>query len=338
MNKNLDDKIWELISGSLNGELSSEESKRLDTWLQNENNRSLFERVRNMHMHIPHTRILNMLRKDEAWEKVNPARKKYNFRRSAFVPLLRYAAVLVVAFISGFLLNIYLDSTVQPENTCKVEVPYGQVSEVSLYDGTKVWLNSGSILEYSSEFNRKNRKVWLKGEAFFKVTHSEDAPFKVINKKGEVEVLGTSFNVDAYDEENTISVTLVEGSVQFKSQKGTVLHKLTPSEQLTLDVETEKLNVKKVNTEFYTSWTNGMIIMNNEKLSEMIKKLERWYNVDIHLASPEAADIVITGTILKNKPLDQMLKVLEKLYGFKYTFTVNSDKKSEVTIYMSNQK
>ena len=177
-------------------------------------------------------------------------------RKTIRLHILRYAAVFILAFLLGgsslFLLKNSLDSQEAAFN--EIIVPLGESSEVILADQTHVWLNSGARLSYPSGFQGKIREVRLTGEAFFEVSRDEKRPFHVVTPNLTVNVLGTSFNVEAFDQSKFTNVTLVEGKVNIENRKGNVLAVLSPNENALYDTDKNKIEITKVNTNFYTSW------------------------------------------------------------------------------------
>ena len=259
---------------------------------ESDDNKKLFKRASKMHNGIPETQVLQHFNTESAWDKVNPSGKS-NKVRQLVLQYMRYAAVFIVALLIGVLAT-KVEWTQKPAQLCEIKVPYGQTSEITMYDGTKVWLNSGSTFKYESEFNGENRQVWLEGEGFFEVHHNKELPFVVNNNKGNVEVMGTSFNVESYNEDPDIQVTLVEGSVKFNGADFRKSYLLKPSYQLTYNVDKKKVNIAKVDTKFYTGWTHGVILLENQRLGEVVSKLERWYNVSINFENEELADKLIS--------------------------------------------
>ncbi len=331
MQNKREEKEWDLIAAKLNGELNAIEEKIFESWLSKTGNRQVYEHSEKLHQQIQQTKFIDQINTKKAWKNV--AQKSWVTTQISrkLMPWLGYAAIFLLALFIGSLLGRkgYLNSS---KEMCSVTVPYGQTSVVNLPDSSKVWLNSGAELQYSKSFNDRKREVWISGEAFFAVAHQQEKPFRVKNAKGIIEVLGTSFNVESYDDDSIISVTLEEGSVQFKNRQGKLLQTLKPSEQMTLDVSTNRIEVKEVQTGLLTSWKDGKLEMDKARLADVVRKLERWYNVDICFATPEIAENKITGTILRDRPLEQILKVFEKLYGYSYEFTVNTDKKREIIL------
>lgn len=163
-----------------------------------------------------------------------------------------------------------------------LKIPRGMNKQITLTDGTKVWLNAESTLEYPKTFEGKpNREVYLKGEAYFEVTKDAEHPFRVKTDALETLVLGTSFNVRAYSEEDT-QITLVEGSVKVSDNQQNELH-LQPGEHT--DEKLHKTQVEKA--ENYHSWSEGIFYFDNTELVEIMRELGRWYNINIVFTNKE---------------------------------------------------
>jgi hypothetical protein len=166
----------------------------------------------------------------------------------------------------------------------QVIIPYGTRSQITLPDGTHIWLNSGSQLSYPPDFKGKSREVFLSGEAIFDVAHDAGKPFYVITKDIKIKVLGTRFNVSAYDNESSVQTVLLEGRVTIG--KNALLAKtiqMEPGERLVYNQESEDFTKDKVDVNFYTSWLYGYLIFENEPTPEVFRKLERYYNQTIEV-------------------------------------------------------
>ena len=164
----------------------------------------------------------------------------------------------------------------------QIVIPYGKRSEITLADGTHIWLNSGSQLFYPSKFKADSREVYLSGEAFFEVRADPDKPFHVITRDIRIEVLGTTFNVSSYIEDNTVQTVLLSGKVTARKNSllaGTI--ELAPGERLTLDKTNSNLSKDKVDVQLYCSWLNGYLVFKNEPITEVYTKLKRFYNQNI---------------------------------------------------------
>lgn len=199
------------------------------------------------------------------------------------------------------------DSTLTAYNT--LIVPKGGEYVVRLPDGSQVWLNSGTTIRFPVRFAADKREVQLCGEAFFKVRRDTTAPFQVSTEHGEITVLGTSFNVSTYREDNYWQTTLVEGSVRISEQGHTVV--LKPSEQYTVDRCAGQRKVTLVDPDLYTSWVDGKFYFKAYTFEEIVKKLERWYDFTMVYQDEEVKQMRFTGTINKHSPVTEVLRFLE---------------------------
>lgn len=197
------------------------------------------------------------------------------------------------------------NSTATTYNT--ITIPVGGQFTLKLPDGTMVWLNSSSSLTYPTIFNGKTRSVELTGEAYFEVAKNKQNPFHVKTPKTNIEVLGTHFNISAYEDENINRTTLLEGSVKISS--GTKNLVMRPGDQATLINGSNKINIQKVDTEEAVAWKNGYFMFADENIHSIMKKLSRWYGVEVQF---DGLDINETfgGTISKYKNISEVLEVL----------------------------
>lgn len=188
----------------------------------------------------------------------------------------------------------------------KIETPAGGKYQVNLPDGSMVWLNASSSLRFPALFSGDTREVELTGEAFFDVAKNKNKPFKVITKDQIVEVLGTQFNINSYADEGSIKTTLIEGSVKIIYKDKVVL--LTPGQQF----QPKNLNVKVVeaDTEEVVAWKNGYFLFKNEDIQSIMRKLSRWYNVEISY-SGEIPQVGFGGNISRSKDISEVLNVLQ---------------------------
>jgi len=256
---------------------------------------------------------------------VFPNSKQKSFYYS-FAPFLRYAAVFVLAFVLGSVSLYFFGKSEHSElsgcyNT--IEVPYGERSQISLYDGTKVWLNSGTKFRYPVVFGSRTRDVFIEGEAFFAVAKDQEHPFVVNAGQLKVEVLGTHFNVCAYPEDREFSTTLEEGSVKAVETETGQGIKLIPGEQMVLHRETNQMRQLKVNTELYTSWKENLLRFDDAPFEDVIKKMERWYDVKITLDPTLDSKERYTLTI-KTESLREMLQLLSRTTKINYEIKGNT--------------
>ncbi|MCG6189542.1 FecR family protein [Maribellus maritimus] len=231
---------------------------------------------------------------------------------------LRIAAILVLGLITStvfFSLEGVKNRAKLNENIQTVSSPYGARTNITLPDGSIVWLNSGTTLSFPSGFG-KIRPVKLVGEAYFKVAKSNQ-PFIVSTQYGEVEVKGTSFNVKAFSDDNSFVVTLEEGIVSLKGYYTEDEVTLSPGQQA--EQTTKGFSVADVEPKFYTSWKEGKLIFSKEPFPSLIKKLERWYNVKIEYNDPKLDQIWYTGTI-EMESISEVMEMISKASPVSYSF------------------
>lgn len=259
-----------------------------------------------------------------------------NSKRLVPMGLFKYAAIFVLAFFIGSLTVYFIGNQIPTEMALnEIIVPDGESAEVYLSDNTHVWLNSGTKLTYPAKFDGETRDVQLNGEAYFDVTHNPENPFHVETSQLTVEVLGTSFNLEAYGHEKEVNVTLVDGKVNLQNKAGQLLTELAPGENAQFNLNQKKINISKVDTEFYTSWIDGYLVFKGETLDEIAKKFERWYNVEVIFDDDAIRQKKYTGTILKNKPIDQIFEILKYTTGIEYSVEIINNKPS--IIYLKNK-
>ena len=198
--------------------------------------------------------------------------------------------------------------TLREERKNELIVPRGGEYQIVLADGTQVWLNSATKLIFPQNFTGKERRVMLSGEAFFEVARDESKPFIVETSRMDVKVLGTRFNVNAYTDNEMVSTTLVDGSVEVASgtQKPITL---VPGEQAY--GEAGELEKREVNIRLYTSWIDGRFMFNNVELEEIAKQISRWYDVEVFFTNENVKRTRFTGGMVKFKPLDDLIRMIE---------------------------
>ena len=180
----------------------------------------------------------------------------------------------------------------------------------TLADGTKVWMNAKSSLRYPVAFQGKERVVYAEGEMYLEVARDEKHPFFVMLNGMKVEVLGTSFNVNSYADENYTEVTLVEGHVAaYVDDKS---YDLLPSRQLRWDKESESVDIRTVNVNDYIAWKKGQYVFKGRSLEEVAKVLERWYDMEIIFENEKSKKTVYTGVINKEENFDAFVLLLRE--------------------------
>lgn len=195
-----------------------------------------------------------------------------------------------------------------------ISTPKGGKYQVNLPDGTQVWLNAASVIKFPVTFaSLKERKVELQGEAYFEVFKDKHKPFKVVSGRQEVEVLGTHFNINTYQNEGVSKTTLLEGSVKLHVADASDVT-LKPGEQSVVGVS--NVAVHKVNTDQVVAWKNGNFQFNDESLISIMKQLERWYDVEVDYST--VPDTHYEGFISRNVNLSQVLNMMEITGNLKF--------------------
>lgn len=196
-----------------------------------------------------------------------------------------------------------------------MSTPRGRQFRLTLPDGTQVWLNAASSVRYPTVFPGKERKVEVTGEAYFEVVKNPAVPFRVsINNKAEIEVLGTHFNVNAYENEQSVATTLLEGSVRVAANRsGSKDVILQPGQQAQLSNAntTEIKVVKNANTEKAIAWKNGLFYFDGATLAEIMRQMERWYDIEV-VYENGIPDIEFEGEMTKDVSLNGLLTMLKR--------------------------
>lgn len=324
------DEHWENIAGKLHGELSSEEEAEFIQLIADNTRLQEFEKAKSINDSLTKVGVSPLEGKVESWVKVERGIRSYQLQWMKTA--LKYAAIVVMAFIAGNLLKPTL--TVDKEiRYSEITVPFGQMSQIKLSDGTKIWLNSGTTLRYPERFAENSRSVSIEGEAYFEVAKMAQKPFTVNTTEMNIEVLGTSFNLSSYKEDATTKVTLVEGKVAVRDNTGKTIAQLIPGQMAVKNKKNNTLDISNVETSFYAAWIAGKIYFDDEPLDQIAVKLERWFNVEITFADEKLKSHKFTGTILKNKPVDQIMQALQLLSPIRFRHQINANGKDKITIY-----
>ena len=191
-----------------------------------------------------------------------------------------------------------------------INVPYGGTYTVELCDGTKVYLNSGTTLEFPSRFDGKVRSVILKGEAYFDVARNVSKPFVVEVDEMKVKVLGTSFNVKSYVDEPGVYTTLVEGSVAIL-RDGQPEKKIKPGEQAYYNKGVGTLSIAEVDVNEFTSWKDGLFYFKDIALEEILRIVSRWYDLEVFYMNQGAKSVIYSGKLPMYSSVEDVLRKFE---------------------------
>jgi hypothetical protein len=209
-----------------------------------------------------------------------------------------------------------------------LNIPRGGEYDLVLPDGTKVWINSETKLEYPVFFEKgKAREIRLIGEAYFEVEKDTARPFIIkLIEKGEIKVLGTHFNVMAYEKDNRVLTTLVEGKVSYKSKKSGKEIILNPGQQA-IALNSGLISVQEVNVEEYIGWKDGLHVFKNKRLEDIMNNLERWYNVNVNYKDTSLKNLIFSGNLKRYESINKLLRVFEATRDVKFKI-----KENEITI------
>lgn len=351
----MDNKIADIISKTITGEeLSHDEAAYLDHWINEANqNRRNYELATGITYKVTLTEIGNS--QSSLFNKIN---QRINARKNK-IRNLWMAGISAASIVIAFTIGAHTWNKSQRDANSRKDIVYNEVlvpkgakSQITLTDGTKVWLNGGSKLRYPSSFSNKTREVYLDGEAFFDVSENKSKPFFVHTTSIQIKVLGTAFNVKSYADDQTIETTLVRGLVEIREVKNNVLTKpllIKPNERATFIKEKgitsitsnhtpqslkdvpEKLpaiEVNKVNTTPIISWKEKSLVFENATLEDIATKLERWYGIKVHILNDDLKKYRYKGKFSHNETIYQVLEVLKVTTPIKYdveNYEINID-------------
>jgi transmembrane sensor len=238
---------------------------------------------------------------------------KYWVLAAAIAVLIAVAGISLIGTRQVAPADIRPDKALSKVNFEEQIVPKGRRTMLELQDGTTIWLNSDTRIEYNKDFMAgATREVYLKGEAYFKVAPDKSRPFIVHTENVSIRVVGTSFNVKAYDSDSRIETTLVEGKImiQNKEQEGKI--DLSPNQRAVFSKKKQNILIENyTRTENYTSWKNGVLTFEDEPMRDIIPVLERWYNVAFHVADNAMLDCQFTAKV-NNKSLAEVLELFKE--------------------------
>lgn len=343
-----------IIVRFLMNEASLEDITLLEEWISSDTEHyNYFEQIRDTWNSIEIEKELdkdgiqsdfsNILNRIEETESRN---NYFNFNRKNFnsIWFFKVAAVFLVGFVASWLVFNQSNLAVSNKTAYNViETPKGSSTTINLPDGSKIWLNAGSRLRYPQEFSLNSRNVFLEGEAFFEIAKDQNRQFLVKTPDLTVKVFGTKFNVKSYPGDPTVETTLVEGSVSIQKNladgkaEGNEI-KMEPNQRIVLYKGPEKVtqgdspvkkieNVparkakfvisKRIQTDRFTSWKDGQLIIKSEPMIKLAVTLERRYNVKIHFEDEEIKQSRFTGTI-EDETIEQVMAAIKIAASFDY--------------------
>lgn len=300
--------ISSLISHFLSGTNTPEEADILNKWrLENEEHEQLFVKLCNYDAYQKHQNEASTIDKEKGWKEVQLLIRKRTAKRKLYRWMAYAAMIIIPVIIASIVLTEKANPEVENLAYKEISMPLGKEGRIVLPDGTAVTLNSMSRLRYPSDFHDDKRKVELEGEGYFEVTKT-GKPFIVSTDKMDIQVLGTSFNVSAYPDED-VSTTLVTGKISID----TGCHRciLKPSEKATLSLN-GNLTIEKVDTYYSTSWMDGTICFRDESLGKIMTAMARWYDIDVSYENESLRNMKFGCKLERSANINQFIKLLEK--------------------------
>jgi ferric-dicitrate binding protein FerR (iron transport regulator) len=243
---------------------------------------------------------------------------------------MRAAAILILPVLS---FGLYMSYKFQLANHGQVSVnqAYNEVfssvdaiTKVTLPDGSNVWLNHSSSLKYPAIFHGNARRVELNGEGYFEVSHNSKMPFIVNTGELQIKAIGTTFNIMAYPEEDRIETSLIIGQVKLQRTEsdGKIIPMLEmrPTDLAIFQKSNNELSIHTIDDDRYFSWKEGKLVFNKEPIGEVVKKLGRWFNVDIQVKDPELLSLTYTATFV-HETLPQVMDLLAMVSPVRYSIS-----------------
>ncbi|MDR1200566.1 MAG: DUF4974 domain-containing protein [Tannerellaceae bacterium] len=317
--------IDDLIAGYFSQEISEEELKELETWInKSPENEQQFRRMQEIWFSASCLSDKENFDKNEAYhrflahtEKKNVAPRRKISLRILWQSVAAIALLVVVSYISFRQGNEQLKSHF---TDIVIEAPWGSRTKTYLPDGTLAWLNAGSRISYSQGFGVNGRSVALSGEGYFEVARNEKLPFSVKTDEIQVNVLGTKFNFRNYPDDEEATISLLEGNVLVRNhiKEGENIE-MEPGQKVFLDKKNGLMRIIKVNARNTAEWTNGYLFFDEELLPDIVKELERSYDVRIIITHPDMEKLRFYGNFIRKElSIEEVLDMLGSTGKIKY--------------------
>lgn len=303
----------EKLTGYLNGELTIEESNDIKAWFnQSDEGRKELEHLEIIWGLVDRLSQMEKINKQNAKIKVDSRTSSPKKSWKTFLQSFQKAAAILILPILLFSAYLYFGKATEGTTEQEFFATYGTRTTLVLPDGSKVWLNSGSKLRYERDFNRKNRTVFLTGEAFFDVTANKSKPFDVVTGLFTVRAIGTAFNVFSY-KNNEFETSLEEGVSQVyrsgRNDQDKQIIRMIPGQRVVFDEKQAKLILSEGDVSQFSTWREGKLTFKNVPMNEVIMKLERWFNIDIELNDSSLLQYRYTA-VFEHETIQQTMEML----------------------------
>lgn len=330
------DIIENLLPRYCSGEATVEESRQVEEWIkQSDENYRIAKQIHTLYLATDTMQVLSKVDTEKALSSVCQKMSKDTARPKVTVTtwLQRVAAILFIPLLIAFGIQNLKPRPAEIDQTIEVKTNPGMTTTVNLPDGTVVHLNSESKLSYPSFFDKDKRRVTLEGEAFFEVQKDPEHGFVISAPHGtKIEVLGTSFNVEAFEKDAFVSTTLVEGKVRFDYMKNgrstAVLMK--PGQKLTYDSFSSRVQLTETNGESEIAWKDGKVVFHATPLPEALRMLEKRFNVIFVLSNDRLRSEAFTGSF-SNQRLERILEIFKISSNIKWRYLDTQDTMNEKT-------
>ena len=337
---------YKILQNFVAGDYSLKELLLVRHWFENKNNETELKIAIQQHweqfagLNAEHEKDLSSVF-TEIKQKITAENPRTQLRLKLKKYYYRAAAVLLIPLLIYSTYSGFFKASPKLYSSVEIVSPLGARTKFELPDGTKGCLNSGSTLSYKTGFLQE-RNVHLTGEAWFDVAHQDKAPFNVYTKHLLIEDLGTQFNVAAYSEDETTEVVLQQGKVKVHGLDKTFEYSMKPDEKYAYDKMAQAGSIQKVNSAQLSAWKDGLLIFRSEPLSDVLKRIGRWYNVDIVLDDPNLAKMKYRATF-QEEQLEEVIRLISLTVPIEYSFNrreMSSDgvfNKREITIVRKRQ-
>lgn len=315
----------EVLVAFLKGELDAAEAEAVEAWYDRSaaNRRMLGQVYYILYVsdRINDAAGIDVERSLRQFKRRMHAGRRISLRRSAV--RIAAAAVIAAVLLAGGLTTVLLSKRLAQPVTVVTQL--GERSQVVLPDGTKVWLNSSSSVEYVAPFFSRQRRVKMEGEAYFEVEHDRRAPFVVSTNGLDIEVLGTRFNIRNDDNEHRVTTVLLEGAVKaYASGREQASVRLHPAQQLVFDTRTHAMRLTDCpSAERSINWIDGRFCFEHDTFGEIVAELKRYYNVDIRFMDNRLRDMRFSGNFRVEDGIYHIMSVLQLTYKFNYRIAGN---------------
>lgn len=328
------DKIEELLSRYCSGEATIEECRMVEEWIQeSDDNYRIVKHMYAIDQVMGTVQMESKVNMEKALASVNRKMNKTPLHITWFTWIQRVAAILFIPLLIAFAIQNFAPSQTEIAQMIEVKTNPGMTTTVDLPDGSKVHLNSKSSLIYPSFFSKDKRNVKLTGEAFFEVQKDPNHGFIVLTPNHtQIEVLGTTFNVEAFERDSFISTTLVEGKVRFAYQKNqqSVTTEMKPGQKLMYNTASSQVKLIQTSGEAETAWKDGKIVFQATPLPEALRMLEKRFNVTFVLSNDRLRSEAFNGSFT-NQRLERILEIFKISSNIKWRYLDTQDTTNERT-------